>query len=121
LSVADTAGPWVLEMRLDDEEIGPLSAAQRELGEHLDVTYVVATDPAASYSGRVARVAMSTEADETKGPTVLVTIDVDREQLSAERRRPGASVIAQIHCGRRAIGYVWFRKLWHAIETKILF
>lgn len=121
VTVARTAGPWVLEAKLKDDEIGPLLAAQRELGPERDVTFIVATDPAATYQGRVTRVAMATEPDEKTGPTVLVTVDIDRNQLSDERRRPGATVIAQIDCGREPLGYVWFHELLHAIRSRLLF
>jgi hypothetical protein len=33
----------------------------------------------------------------------------------------GADVKAKIHCGRAAIGYVWFHDLWEFIQSRILF
>jgi multidrug efflux pump subunit AcrA (membrane-fusion protein) len=121
MTVAQTDGPWVLEARLSDDRVGPLLAAQDKLGEKLRVTFIVATDPGATYEGRVTRVALATEPNDKDEPTVLVTVDFDRDQLSAERRRPGATVIAKIDCGRRALGYVWFHELIHVVQTRLLF
>ncbi|MBS0210226.1 MAG: HlyD family efflux transporter periplasmic adaptor subunit [Planctomycetes bacterium] len=121
LTVARTEGPWVLEVRLADRDVGPVVAAQGQQSTPLAVKFVVATDPATTYQGDVAHIAMSTATDDKDEAFVLVTADIDREQLSAECRRPGATVIAKIHCGRRALGYVWFHELIHAVQSWLLF
>jgi hypothetical protein len=35
--------------------------------------------------------------------------------------RPGATVVARIHCGRRALGYVWLHEVWEFIQSRVLF
>ena len=120
LSVANTAGPWVLEVRLPDDDAGHLMATDSS-GQGRNVTYLLATDPAATYRGRVSKVAMHTEPDEKHGPHVLVTVDVDPSEIGPERRRPGATVVARIDGGRRALGYVWFHKLFDAIRKRVWF
>jgi hypothetical protein len=50
---------------------------------------------------------------------VLVTVDVAKDELAAERRRPGATVIARVACGRRSIGYVWFHDFYAAVRKRL--
>ena len=33
----------------------------------------------------------------------------------------GADVKVKVHCGRAAVGYVWFHELWEFIQSRILF
>jgi multidrug efflux pump subunit AcrA (membrane-fusion protein) len=112
MMVADTGGPWVLELDVPDKYISYVLDAQRDLGDELDVSFALATEPGATYHGRVKRVARASEPDETRGLSVPVTVAVDSVALS--KVRPGAGVAARIRCGRRALGYVWLHDL---IET----
>jgi multidrug efflux pump subunit AcrA (membrane-fusion protein) len=120
MSVADLKGPWELEMRIPDDQIGYVLESQRELGQKLEVRFVLATDPGVTYAGHIARVASLTEvAADDQGPSVLVSVDIDREKMP--QLRPGASVIAKIQCGRRSLGYVWLHDLYRAIQSHIFF
>ncbi len=100
LTVADLDGPWVLELHLPDYRTGHVLTARDELKRYLDVSFALSADPGTVYQGRIADVALATELDETNGATVLVTVDFDRRDVQG--LRPGATVIAKIHCGRRA-------------------
>jgi hypothetical protein len=96
-----------------DRDISHVLAARRENNEGPDVSFVVATDLEREQHGQVIDVANAVEHDPVEGPTLLVTVAVDREQLGDVR--PGASVYPRIHCGRRAVGYVWFRRAIEAV------
>jgi multidrug efflux pump subunit AcrA (membrane-fusion protein) len=117
LRVADVDGPWVVELCVRDDQSGHVLAARDELQPDLDVSFAPSSDPGREYSGRVRDVAMSTEVDETAGPTVSVTVAFDRKNVTA--LRPGATVLARIHCGRRSLGYVWLHELFEFIQTHI--
>jgi hypothetical protein len=117
MSVADLQGAWVLEIKVPDHRIGHIRDARRELKSDLDVAFVLATDPSKTHHGTVDSVALSTELHDSDGPTVLVTVTFDRNQIS--ELRPGASVIPRIHCGRRSLGYVWLHELFESIEKKL--
>lgn len=98
LTVADLDGPWVLELHLPDYRTGHVLTVRDELKRYLDVSFALSADPGTVYQGRIADVALATELDETNGATVLVTVDFDRRDVQG--LRPGATVIAKIHCGR---------------------
>jgi multidrug efflux pump subunit AcrA (membrane-fusion protein) len=105
MTVGDLEGPWVLELHVPDNRAGHVLQARDEIEPGLEVSFALLSDPGTTYRGRIVDVAMSTELDEATSPTVLVTVGFDRNEVTG--LRPGATVTAQIHCGRRALGYVW--------------
>ncbi|HEX3997360.1 MAG TPA: HlyD family efflux transporter periplasmic adaptor subunit [Pirellulales bacterium] len=124
LTVADLSGPWVLEIQVPDDRIGHVLAAE-EASAHADkplaMSFIVATEPGTTHAGHVKRIALATQTDKTTGATVLVTADFDRTAIPADELRPGATVVAKIHCGRRSLGYVWLHQLWETIQSRVLF
>lgn len=121
VKVADVDGPWVLEIRVPDQNIGYVNDARRELKPDLDVSFVLATDPKTTWTGKVTDVAKDTRSFGESGPTVLVTVEIDRSNIPENQLRPGATVIPHIHTGQRPIGFVWFHELIHTVRTKLLF
>ncbi|OHB83405.1 MAG: hypothetical protein A2V98_06420, partial [Planctomycetes bacterium RBG_16_64_12] len=119
LTVADRQGPWVLELRIPDDRIAPVLAAQQESGDNLDVSFVLATDPGVKLRGTIDRVGIRTEVNNTEGAFVLATADINRDEIP--ELVPGGTVVAKVHCGRRPIGYVWFHDLWEAVQSWVLF
>jgi len=119
MTVADVNGPWVVEIKVADEHIGHVLAAQRDTDKELKVEFMLAANPGVSHTGEILRVAKTAERDDTDGPTVLVTVRFEKSQIAD--LRPGASVVPRIHCGRRAIGYVWFHELFEAVQKRLLF
>ncbi|MSR57955.1 MAG: HlyD family secretion protein [Planctomycetaceae bacterium] len=119
LSVADLSGPWVLEIEVPDDRVGHILAAQREIGPPLDVSFMLATAPGRTCHGTIEKVAMTTNLDKEQPAHVLITVAFDRAQVP--QLRPGATAIPRIHCGRRALGYVWFHSVWEAVQKYVLF
>jgi hypothetical protein len=119
LSVADVDGDWELEVRMPEDRLGHIAAAQAALGQQLPVTFILATQPGVSYQGTLREVHQRAEVRGDEGNVVLVRVAIDRTQLPQLRR--GATVIAKVHCGRRALGYVWFHDLWEFVQSRILF
>ena len=85
----------------------------------LQVDFLLATDPGPKYQGRIEKTALAAQSDEIYGPHVLVTVAIDRDAVGG--LRPGATVIGKIHCGRRALGFVWFHDLISMIRRRLLF
>ena len=54
---------------------------------------------------------------------MLVRVSFDQNRLREVVADPkiGDTATAKIHCGKRAIGYVWFHDLVDFIRAKILF
>jgi hypothetical protein len=108
-----------VEIKVADEHIGHVLAAQRNIDKELDVEFMLAANPGETHLGKILRVAKTAERDDTDGPTVLVTVRFEKSQIPD--LRPGASVVPRIHCGRRPIGYVWFHELFEAVQKRLLF
>lgn len=114
----------------------------------LAVTFILATHPSVKLYGKVTKIHTSAEVDGSKGNAVRMQVAFDQQELLklvdegkaadgsdqvqipnadaalAELKKNlkvGADVKAKIHCGRAAIGYVWFHELWEFIQSRILF
>lgn len=119
LTVADPAGPWVLELPVPDADIGHILAAQKRGPVELPVTFLLATETAVTHRGQVTHVALNSGTADGQPPSVLVTVSLDGPAPATARA--GAGVIARIHCGRQSLGYVWLHDLIDAIRTQLLF
>ena len=69
---------------------------------------------------RSRRSAQSAEVHGEEGNTVLIKVAINKADVTDDLR-PGATVTAKIHCGRRSLGYVWFHDLMAFIQSRILF
>ncbi|MGB7325617.1 MAG: efflux RND transporter periplasmic adaptor subunit [Rubripirellula sp.] len=119
LTVADTAGPWMLQLQMPDRRMGHLLAARSELGDQLPVEFVLATEPDKRYFGKLSTVARSTTQAADTGQSVLVTVAIDADQI--DTLRPGAVATAKVFAGRKSIGFVWLHDVFEFIQSKILF
>tara|TARA_R110002124_G_scaffold68346_2_gene185063 strand:- start:67 stop:2115 length:2049 start_codon:yes stop_codon:yes gene_type:complete len=119
LTVADLQGPWVLKMEVPDSEIGHVLAAQRENKQPLSVSFLLLTDPDQTYQGTIEKIAAIAEPDADGKPVVQITVKLDHETIKG--LRPGASVLPQIDCGTRSLGYVWLRRLFEAVQRELFF
>ena len=119
LTIGETTGPWILEMRVADKNAGHMLRARQSLTPQLDVDFLLAAEPGRTYRGRVQEVSQNAEADEISGSHVRVVVAFDRTQI--EQLRPGATALPRIHCGQRSLGYVWLHDLIDAVRTRLLF
>lgn len=121
VEVADVDGPWILEIRVPDQNIGYVNDARLDPEQTLSVSFILATDPETTRYGTVRDVASDTRSYGDAGPTVLVTVEIDRRDIPENQLRPGATVIPRIHTGQKPIGFVWFHELIHTVRTRLLF
>ncbi len=120
MRVADPTGPWQLELQMPENRMGHIVKARSELGPELNVEYIVATEPDRRHAGTVKEIHGSAEVRGDEGNTVLVKVGgVEKAELPD--LRPGATVTGKVHCGRRAVGYVWLHDFIAYIQSRILF
>ncbi|MGH7130272.1 MAG: HlyD family efflux transporter periplasmic adaptor subunit, partial [Planctomycetaceae bacterium] len=119
LTVADLDGPWTIELDIPDRRVGHVLEAQAKSERPLDVRFLLATAPETTYRSHLKDVALSTTTAGPDSPTVRAIVPVRRDQLP--RLRPGATVTAKIHCGRRPLGYVWLHELFEWAQSRLLF
>ncbi len=119
MTVAELDGPWILEIELPDHRTGHVIDAQKSLQPGLDVSYIIASNPEVTHHGTLESVSTATDFDETERPTVTLRVSIDRDDI--KNLRPGATVMARVHCGERSIGYAWFHDLIDAVRMWFLF
>jgi multidrug efflux pump subunit AcrA (membrane-fusion protein) len=122
LTVADPKGPWEVELHMAEDRMGHITKAWQQAkaeGKPLEVTYILATDPATEHRGTVRDVHAAAEVRGEEGNTVLIRVQIDPDELSD--RRPGATVTAKVYCGKRPIGYVWLHDAIAFLQSKVLF
>jgi hypothetical protein len=118
LRVADPDGLWQLELHMPENRMGHLIQAQQNLHD-LEVSYILATEPGTTHYGTVQEIHRSAEIRGDEGNTVLMKVAIDKSDLPD--LRPGATVTAQVYCGRRPFGYVLLHDVISFIQSRILF
>ena len=136
VQISGTAGDWVLEVEVPDDDMGPVLDARDRLNDEiragskpadakLEAYFVTATDPEHRYYGHVQRIAAKAETVEGKH-VVKVTVafpeKVRDEYLKRNHAlRPGADVRARIMCGDARLAYVLLRDVIHVWHETVLF
>jgi len=118
LSVANLDGPWIAELEVPDNRIGHVLRAMDE-SDVTNVSFRLATSRGPEHRGAIRRIATRTEITKDERPVVRLTVDVD--ETSIDELRPGATIFAQIHCGRRSAAYVLFHDLLEAVLDWVRF
>ncbi|MEX0613456.1 MAG: HlyD family efflux transporter periplasmic adaptor subunit [Pirellulales bacterium] len=123
LEVADPTSDWELELLMPESRMGHIAKAWKDSGGKLPVTFFLALNPKEKLEGQVQEIHRSAEVRGEDGNTVLVRVSFDQSRLREVVADPkiGATATAKIHCGRRAIGYVWLHDLIDFVRAKILF
>lgn len=123
LEIADLSQPLYLELQMPDKRMGHLDRRIRELDQPtLPVRYVLATHPDEPMQAELPRqeVQLRAQVDPEHGSTVKMRAIPDRQQLEQKSPRPGAKVIANVQCGKRAAGFVLFHEVYEWL-CKFLF
>lgn len=128
VTVADLSADWQLELAVADDRIGHVLEAQTTQEKTALPVKFRLRSADAPYTGHIEEVGLTASidpADEAAArPTVEVVVAFDKQQLSEAAQRdlrPGVTARAEVDCGRRALGYVWFHDLWDAALTWLRF
>jgi multidrug resistance efflux pump len=123
LEVADPASDWELEVMMPESRMGHIAKAWTDTGGKLPVTFFLALNPKEKLEGKVEEIHRSAEIRGEEGNTVLVRVAFDQSRLRdvIEDPKIGATATAAVHCGQRAIGYVWLHDLIDFVRAKIMF
>ncbi|MFO0919301.1 MAG: HlyD family efflux transporter periplasmic adaptor subunit [Planctomycetaceae bacterium] len=119
LTVADSHGPWQLELRVADDDVTDLSAAVQQQHD-VPLDYIVVTMPGDIQTTKVRSISETVEVRQQGDPPSLLCL-ADAPEATAETAVPGLGVRARIHCGRTPAIVFGFRKLWRAVQEHVLF
>jgi len=109
LTVADVAGEWQLELKIDSRRAGRLLAAQTADAKTNKVSFMLATDPGRSLTGTLEKISPRLETGPSGDTYLVATVSVPLESL--ENPTPGATAFARIDCGRGNLAQAWFHDL----------
>ncbi len=115
--IAETTGDWVIQLQVPDQRMKHVLEAHGEQAEPLRVRFMLASHPGKMYEGRVREIAATADSQPNTGPTVLVTVSIERDQI--EDLHVGADVAARIVCGRTSIAFAWFHNLYERIRLQL--
>ena len=136
MEIADPSGRWEAEIYLPEAKMGHVNEQLQTLRKvdrkaKLQLTFILATHPDSTQRivGQIEDVHTSAEVHGEDGNTVRMRVSFDQAQLAeklgvtnpSEELKVGADLKAKIHCGSRAIGYVWFHDLFEFVQSRILF
>ena len=132
MKIADTSSPWELEIYVPEAKMGHIIDHYQTLRAEdpkakLEVEFVLATHTGEPISGVVEKIHESAEVHGEDGNSVRMRVVFPQSALRqlvddpTTELKVGADVKAKIHCGQRAIGYVWFSDLFEFVQSRILF
>jgi multidrug efflux pump subunit AcrA (membrane-fusion protein) len=84
----------------------------------LGVDFILMTDPGKNHAGKIAHVNPTAESFEDQGNIVRIRVKPDEPLTSP---RPGATVTADVHCGRAPILWCYLHEAWEWVEANVLF
>ena len=134
MQLADTSegADWELIVFLPEQDLGHFLTHHFEAGEanrpdadqllkekKIGVTYVLLNSPNQQLSGTLVEIQRTAELVEEEGVCYRLRVDIDENDL--DQPRPGAEVIARVHCGKRALGFVLFHDAWEWVQTNLFF
>jgi multidrug efflux pump subunit AcrA (membrane-fusion protein) len=132
MEIADPSSNWELKIYVPESKMGHVVQYFRQQRKEdskykMQVTFILATHPSEHLEGVVEEIDHSARLHEEDGNTVQMRVSFDQSALTrlvanpADDLKVGADSKAKIHCGRRAIGYVWFHDLFEFVQSRILF
>ncbi len=115
MTISDPSKRWELEVYVPDKRMGHIDRWRTENKEKWAadqtgqrVTYVLASDPESELEGTVEEIQANAAPRQQHGNTVLFRVKIDKSDIGASELTEGTDVSVKIHCGKAAIGYVWF-------------
>lgn len=126
LEVAESEGPWQIELQIPERRAGRLLEADRTLAvgdtpSPLAVSFVLASNPGKRYEGSLREIASTTQLSTDRSSVIRAVVEFAGETPATEFRQVRSSVIAKIKCGRTSLVTALLGDLIDFVESEILF
>ncbi len=127
MEIVNTTGDWQLELQIPEDATGyvrDVANTDPEVNADPDsgkmptgkpVRFWLNSQKSQAYQSTLDSLEMSAHIDEQR-LTCLATAPC--REIDTTHLRPGQSVTARIGCGRRALGFVWFREVVEYLQKK---
>ena len=117
LDVIDSGAGWKLRLDIPDDLIEYIRSENDESA--CPVSFRVRSDPTRQYRTHLGRVANTTQLSDNGQLVVQAEASLDGIEINVPRG--GASVVAHVYCGKRSLGFVWFREIIELWQRTDLF
>ncbi len=112
---ADPEKGWQLELQASELDIRHILEAE-SAQDSLRCRFTLRTSPEKIRHATIRSISQSTEI--SPNGTLETTLIADADSDEFKEQRSGAGVLGSVYCGRRAIGYVWMRKVIEFIQRR---
>jgi len=132
LRLGAVEGPWEIETRIPQQNIGHIRKAFHDLNtEVLDVEFILRADTSRKFRGKLKKEKIGGEAvptgqdQENPDPMVTAFVTIDPSDLEILRRDnlliSGTEIRAKVNCGKKPMGYALFYGIWEFFYEKVVF
>jgi multidrug efflux pump subunit AcrA (membrane-fusion protein) len=123
MTIAAANTDYEVELYMPERRIEHLRRARDKVQKadakaDLNVDFIVMTDPGVSHTGKIVHVNPTAEPHEEHGNMVRIRVTPDVKLVSP---RPGATVTADVHCGRASFLWAKLHEAWEWVEANLLF
>lgn len=108
LNVVSETDGWTVQLNVPDQHVGYLLEHQQT--DRCSVRFRLRSDATIVGESTIEKIADSTHVDAFGNSVVLATMPFPTD--AGPNVRDGATVLAEVNCGPRAIGFVWFRGIF---------
>jgi multidrug efflux pump subunit AcrA (membrane-fusion protein) len=117
IAAADT--DYEVELYMPERRIGHVhrwrdKIKNKDPSAELTADFISMTDPGVTHTGRVAHINPTAEPHDEQGNIVRIRVQPDETLKNA---RPGATVTANVHCGRAPWLWAKLHEAWEWLET----
>jgi multidrug resistance efflux pump len=119
MTVAAENTDYHVELYMPERKMKHLANAReavkrRNADADLEVVYILMTDPGVYHYGKLDRVHGAAEAHEEHGNMVRLHVKPDEP---IPNPRPGATLTADVHCGKAPLLWNWLHEAWEYFES----
>ncbi len=114
--VADPDAGWQLHLRVPEADVRYVAAAAQNAPGPLEISFSLETSPEVTRQTTLSSLRAATDVDRHGQLSTQATAELTDMLIGNER--PGAGVVARIHCGRRSLGFIWFRKVFEFVQRQ---
>jgi hypothetical protein len=125
MEVANGEGGWILELYMSESRAGHmlnsvLDPSTGKYNKDAKVRFVSAAEPNTTLEGELVDVSRRADVHEEHGQHVKVRVRITNP-ASLHNPRPGTTLTADVRCGWKPVGYVWFHEAFEWVYLNVFF
>lgn len=123
MTIAAEGSKYELELYMPEKRVNHIVKYRDEVklddpSKDLDVDFILMTDPGTYHHGTVTQIEPVAETHEEHGQIVRIKVRTDDSLVSPY---PGATVTADVHCGKAPLGWALLHEAWEWVEANVMF